>query len=201
MHAAPGSPVPLPRTRKRPEEPVRSGNGSACAGRSDHRGQGVRRLLARTADRAPATAGTAHQTLYISTSADCAPRSVQRSLPIPGLSRRSFTVSVETAGLVFDLAGPSGQDEIYGPGPLADSGLSTTFARRRAVFGVCPRPAHTGSGLSPDAAIALERMFSVPGKRTDELRAARTGRRAVPGRRWTAATAPRQPRARLRGPD
>jgi hypothetical protein len=46
-----------------------SGSGSACAGRSVLRGQGVRRLLARTADRAPATAGTTHQTLYIPSSA------------------------------------------------------------------------------------------------------------------------------------
>jgi hypothetical protein len=59
---------------------------------------------------------------------------VQRSLPIREPSRRSLTVSVETAGLVFDLAGPSGQDEMYVLPAAPDSGLSTSLRRRGGDF-------------------------------------------------------------------
>src|SRR5512141_38375 len=89
---SPAMPLPYPEARvpgttKRPEEPSRSGSGSACTGRFDHRGQGVRGLLARTADRAPTTAGTTHQALYIPTSAATVPRSGPEIVADP----RTFT--------------------------------------------------------------------------------------------------------------
>src|SRR5664280_1978624 len=54
---------------KVPRGTVSIEGGSACAGRFDHRRQGVRELLARTVISAPATAGLANQILYIPTSA------------------------------------------------------------------------------------------------------------------------------------
>ena len=106
--------------KKAPRGTVRSDCESACTGRFDLREQGVRKLLAQTVDRAPATAGpaTGPSTSCLPRRASCASSmgTVAGSLVFTQIVD---TVSVRTAGLVSISLAPPGKTESRPGGSVA----------------------------------------------------------------------------------
>jgi len=112
LPGAPRRQMRSPDTRKRPKEPVRSDCGLACTGRFDLREQGVRKLLAQTADRAPATAGTATDPLHSDFRGSRSAFQLRNSCELLDLPVDRYTVSVETAESVMISLAPPGKRTI-----------------------------------------------------------------------------------------